>query len=497
MNGDDKKDINNYKNNDVFIEFSERKNSYLRKIKYLLVLLYTIQGLIMSFILGSILSILRKNNFTYNEISLIELSGMPFSVKLLWAPIVDNYYFEKIGKRKTWLYSMQILIAFTCIFIGINYENLILEDRIFYLTLLFTFLHFLIASQDVALDGWALTLCLDNSSLAAYTQTVGQIIGHIMGGTIFILFNSKDFCNKYFNIENEILTISSFFNFISIYCLILTIFLYLYSENENEIFIKKAKAELKMSEKEEKKVLVDVDVNKEKDSHLNSESEKNSVELELSLKDSYSILWKFLKNGTILFFCVLLIISKIGDSYFNNVSTFYIDQGFSLETLQMLSSCMIPISLISTYLVQNYKDNFFQRYYKIYLYLLVSQILDICLIYFYEDIQSIYYGYILTFLIFLISSLKTSCSMMMFLCRSSFFNKIADKRLGGTYITFFASVHNFSNQFSSFICLNLIGIFGHKLIAVFAFIYSLFFFVFMSKHLIDIEENKSDKFKIS
>jgi PAT family acetyl-CoA transporter-like MFS transporter 1 len=34
-----------------------------------------------------------------------------FSMKLLWAPIVDSVYFKKIGRRKSWMVPCQYLIG--------------------------------------------------------------------------------------------------------------------------------------------------------------------------------------------------------------------------------------------------------------------------------------------------------------------------------------------------------------------------------------------------
>ena len=32
-------------------------------------------------------------------------------MKILWAPIVDSLYFKKIGRRKTWLFPVQFIMA--------------------------------------------------------------------------------------------------------------------------------------------------------------------------------------------------------------------------------------------------------------------------------------------------------------------------------------------------------------------------------------------------
>lgn len=39
------------------------------------------------------------------------LSFWPFSIKLLWAPLVDSLYLEQMGRRKSWLVPSQYLIG--------------------------------------------------------------------------------------------------------------------------------------------------------------------------------------------------------------------------------------------------------------------------------------------------------------------------------------------------------------------------------------------------
>lgn len=43
--------------------------------------------------------------------ALFSLVIWPFSLKLLWAPLLDSLYFKKIGKRKSWLIPIQYLIG--------------------------------------------------------------------------------------------------------------------------------------------------------------------------------------------------------------------------------------------------------------------------------------------------------------------------------------------------------------------------------------------------
>ena len=66
---------------------------------FLLVTLYSFQGLPLGFILSTV-PILFKKYLTYSEIGVIMMCTMPFSFKVLWSPFVEFYHIERIGKRK-------------------------------------------------------------------------------------------------------------------------------------------------------------------------------------------------------------------------------------------------------------------------------------------------------------------------------------------------------------------------------------------------------------
>ena len=46
---------------------------------------------------------------SYNANAIFALCSWPFSLKLLWAPIVDAVYFKRFGRRKSWLVPVQTL----------------------------------------------------------------------------------------------------------------------------------------------------------------------------------------------------------------------------------------------------------------------------------------------------------------------------------------------------------------------------------------------------
>ena len=62
------------------------------------------------------------------------------------------------------------------------------------LSLMFTTLVFLCATQDIAVDGWALTLLSEkNKKFSSTAQTIGLNTGYFLSFTVFLAFQSKEF----------------------------------------------------------------------------------------------------------------------------------------------------------------------------------------------------------------------------------------------------------------------------------------------------------------
>lgn len=60
----------------------------------------------------------------------------------------------------------------------------------------------LLLPQDIAVDGWALTmLSRENVGYASTCNSVGQTAGYFMGNVLFLALESPDFCNKYLRAE--------------------------------------------------------------------------------------------------------------------------------------------------------------------------------------------------------------------------------------------------------------------------------------------------------
>ena len=153
----------------------------------ILLFLYILQGIPLG--LGAAIPLILTNrHVSYKEQAEFSFAYWPFSIKLLWAPIVDSLFITKFGRRKTWLVPVQYLIGITMLTLAKNVDYYLdggsdsSTPDVFTLTCMFFFLNFLAATQDIAVDGWALTMLQrHNVGYASTCNSVGQTAGYFIG----------------------------------------------------------------------------------------------------------------------------------------------------------------------------------------------------------------------------------------------------------------------------------------------------------------------------
>ncbi|CAI2339473.1 unnamed protein product [Caenorhabditis sp. 36 PRJEB53466] len=137
------------------------------------------------------------------EQAIFSFAYWPFSLKLLWAPIVDSVYSKKLGRRKSWMVPCQYLIGLFMLFLSYKVKDIMGEKdgaspNVVFLMLIFLPLNFLAATQDIAVDGWALTmLSKKNVGYASTCNAVGQTAGFFLGNIVFLALESASFCNDF------------------------------------------------------------------------------------------------------------------------------------------------------------------------------------------------------------------------------------------------------------------------------------------------------------
>ncbi|KAL3995089.1 Acetyl-coenzyme A transporter 1 family protein [Acanthocheilonema viteae] len=175
----------------------------------LLMFLYLLQGIPLGLI-AAIPLVLSGKHVSYGQQAVFSFAHWPFSVKLLWAPIVDSVYWKRIGRRKSWMVPCQYLIGIFMLLLSYRVSEIIGDSpdskppNVLLLMFLFLPLNFLAATQDIAVDGWALTmLSRENVGHASICNAAGQMAGFVLGNVMFLMLDSPDFANHFFRNKPE------------------------------------------------------------------------------------------------------------------------------------------------------------------------------------------------------------------------------------------------------------------------------------------------------
>ena len=124
----------------------------------LLVLLYFLQGVPMGLATGSV-PFLLKAHLSYGQIGVFSLASYPYSLKLLWSPIVDAVWSPRFGRRKSWILPIQMMSGFGMLWLGARATKMMEAAGadggagVWGFTGWWFFLVFMCATQDIAVDG--------------------------------------------------------------------------------------------------------------------------------------------------------------------------------------------------------------------------------------------------------------------------------------------------------------------------------------------------------
>lgn len=427
-----------------------------------LLLLYVLQGIPIG--LSSAIPLLLTNRkVSYSEQALFSFVTWPFSLKLLWAPIVDSFYSKRIGRRKSWLIPTQLAIGLFMLLLSRSIKSMIVDEpvagpdasagnsNILLLTSSFLFLNFLAATQDIAVDGWALTmLSRRNVGYASTCNTAGQTAGFFIGNLIFLALESKDFCNKYIrSADNKqpfgIVTIDEFLHIFGIVFIVITLLV---------AIIKKEKPPMSTHLSEEE-LTQSIRLTKRKT------SEPEVEERELNVRETYSILYTIMNLSNFKLFAVILLTCKIGFSAPDAISGLkLIEAGVHKENLAMLAVPMVPLQIVLPWVISRMTcgprplDLFILAFplrliFGLIFPLIVYWTPSVKLadgtfpIYFYATLILIY-------------SLHQVTVYSMFVSSMAFNAAISDPAIGGTYMTLLNTVANLGANWPSTLSLWLV-----------------------------------------
>ena len=377
---------------------------------------------------ASIPLIMKEKGASYEALSIFSLVSVPFSLKLLWAPLVDSLYFAGMGRRKTWLIPVQLLCGSLMLYASHNIDAWMappgdeVGPDIQILTTFFMVLYFLMATQDIAVDGWALTmLSRANVGYASTCNAIGQVLGFFFANQGFIVFSDEKWCKNFLGISSPLFDMATFMTFWGTVFIIVTLLVWFF------------KTEVA----------------------LNSEDEPDGI------LETYHQMWSISKLRNVQIFMLVLLTSRIALAPNDSVAIFKMQEyGMPKEDIATISPLLLILSLALPALTSQYMAN---QPLKMFLYGLEFKLFTSILVwgvfqYSIEEYSDAVGKPSMTFfsVMVLVMSLNELAGNFMFGAQMAFFAKISDPLIGGTYMTFLNTISNLGSKWPNFMSLWLL-----------------------------------------
>lgn len=404
----------------------------------LLLLLYVLQGIPLG-LAAAVPMMLQNRGVTYAAQAGFSFAYWPFSLKLLWAPVVDACYVRGWGRRKSWLVPVQYAIGAFLLLLSAHSEWLIdgaggnshEPPNVPLLTGVFFALNFLAATQDIAVDGWALTILRrHNVGHASTCNSVGQSAGYFLGFVVFIALESAEFCNNYIRSEPlpyGLVTFSGFMKFWAVVFLVTTTAVMLFKHEADD----------------------------QRDNSGAGETGSGAV------RQAYNELWNITRLAPIRSLIVILLTVKVGFAAADAVTGLkLIEAGVPKDRLALMAVPMTPLQVILPLTISRYTAG--PRPMNLFLaampWRLMVGVLMAVLVYvtpLFRQSDAVYpTEYYLLLLVILIFHQVASYSM--FVSVMAFFARISDPAVGGTYMTLLNTVTNLGGNWPSTLVLWLV-----------------------------------------
>ncbi|MDR7656227.1 MFS transporter [Acinetobacter junii] len=143
------------------------------------VVLYLAHALPLYFYNVALPAILRHQGVDLRWIGMLSLLYIPWAFKFFWAPLIDRFYFNKLGKRKTWLLFTQIALVLGVVALALTQFDYGFGVFVIVGLWISTFA----ATQDIAIDGYTVeTFSESEYRLGSMAQSIGVALGSMVGG---------------------------------------------------------------------------------------------------------------------------------------------------------------------------------------------------------------------------------------------------------------------------------------------------------------------------
>lgn len=312
---------------------------------------------------------------------------------------------------------MQLIIGTLMLIISFNAERYLSNpsEHIYSLSVAFTTLVTLSATQDIAVDGWALTLLSqENLSYASTCQTIGLNTGYFASFTVFLALNSESFSQKW-GIPR--LHLSTYMQFCATFSFLVTVWLLFVHED------------------------------------------KEADDEDLSIKSVYNTMWNICKLKHVQVLCLLHLFAKIGWAA-NDAATQLkmVEKGLGREDLAIAVLIDFPFQMFAGWVAGRWSrgEKPLRPWMIAFWPRLLLAIVATFIVYWFPT-PPISFGF---FVVLIIQTVLSSfAGTVQFGGISAFHTRIADPVVGGTYMTLLATFTNLGGTWPRFFVLKGVDLF--------------------------------------
>ena len=138
-------------------------------------------GLPLSLTASTMQAWMKESGVDLTTIGAFALVGLPYSLKFLWAPVLDRYTPPFLGRRRGWILIWQVFLVVAIAAMGFIDP----KEHLGLLALLALLVAFGSASQDIVIDAWRTeTLTPEEYGAGAGAQTIGYRGAMLVSGAL-------------------------------------------------------------------------------------------------------------------------------------------------------------------------------------------------------------------------------------------------------------------------------------------------------------------------
>lgn len=145
-------------------------------------------GLPLALISGTLQAWMTDSFLSLRQLGLLTLAGSAYTLKFLWAPLLDRFSLPFLGRRRGWMLLSQLLLAVSLVLMGM----LSPVDQFHWIFMLAVWIAFLSASQDIVFDAYSTdVLQTEERAAGAAIRVTGYRLGMIVSGGLAMILASS------------------------------------------------------------------------------------------------------------------------------------------------------------------------------------------------------------------------------------------------------------------------------------------------------------------